>query len=249
MPTTITETGLWATTLHVPSDGEDAEEAGLLSTFAEGLANRTHYLKDRLDTGVLRIRSGTLTQMLADTTHTVGELWLVTGSSERYGLYRFDTSGGGGATQAPGIYMVSGGYWIHILWDYTGFAAVDLTTNILTDLATPRHLRANIQTGPNSTATLSLTGGDIVFLPDTLSGDHVWTLPEGQIGDRVEISGELTNYNAHYVDVKNEATQTLTRVYPPQVISAGVTTSCIIRYTSEGWRVVHKCVRHNASSY
>lgn len=47
MPTTVTEADTFPTTLEVPNDGEDADQASVLTTFVQDLADRTRWLRNR----------------------------------------------------------------------------------------------------------------------------------------------------------------------------------------------------------
>jgi hypothetical protein len=58
MATNITDVDTFTTPLQVPDDGEDADQASLLNTFLQGLANRTRNAKNRLD-GMVATIAGT----------------------------------------------------------------------------------------------------------------------------------------------------------------------------------------------
>ncbi len=47
MPTAVSETDTYTAALQVPNDGEDVNQASLLSNFVQGLGNRTLHLKNK----------------------------------------------------------------------------------------------------------------------------------------------------------------------------------------------------------
>jgi hypothetical protein len=178
MPTILTETATFDATVPTPDDGEGATGAGL-DGMAQPLANRTQYLKAKVDAdGVPRIaRSADITALKAVTGMVTEDLRYVPGN----GLYRFDSASATGELLPWVVQPNAGsGRWHHMLDALRGTNLATLTggqleqSSIYQTIATVHAFDAGIGTTLFSTAGSSfITSGTYGFVdvPNCIASD------------------------------------------------------------------------------
>src|SRR6266851_4334728 len=107
MPQNITDVIAYTSPIVAPQDG-DAETAGSVLTGIQGLANRSVYLNNILNTtGVTLIRSGSAATMQAIATGPNGQAFLINTGSTIQGIYIYQ-SGSALSTDNKFVYAATG---------------------------------------------------------------------------------------------------------------------------------------------
>ncbi len=176
MSTTYAGTATFPASITIPSDG-DTRDAASVNVGAEGLADRTVYLKQKTDVdGVLSIRSAANTAAMSALTGMAnGELCLVKGT----GLYYF-ASGSAATVDAWLVFTAVGGRWILDSASFAntspGFAAIGVAGASANRI--PASVVPNRVSQLHTNATTSYNFGSIYPGPVTIISQSV-TLAAG----------------------------------------------------------------------
>lgn len=194
MPSTITEADTYTATLSVPTDGESANSASLLTTFAQGLANRANFTKKRVigaETGdILQVPLNTLINTSSRFTYgapTVSS-WKQTDVTS-VGLLAFEP-------QRPKVGIKITGFRAHVR-GAGGHAALPGTMPRLffyrDSLSGGAGFSASVSdTSANTTAYQARHVIEKLDLSETISADYKYTLTfEGEAGANSLINLEL----------------------------------------------------------
>jgi len=120
MPTTLTESSTFTSSITVADNGDpaDAGSGGYIREPFQGLTNRTKYLKDVLDSGVKKIQKATTVSAMTGATGMAGGDLVLLANVSNLGLFMYVAGATVGTNITGWRYdsTTEAGYWIRLDW-------------------------------------------------------------------------------------------------------------------------------------